>query len=354
NQGPLVHHPKAFHQDGFRSQGADRLCVQLHLPRLELVRSALPAEELVEGLGCLELTHLRQLFRGYHSARNENIPDPLEGALLHFQRLLELLLGDDLRAHQEVSEKVLLLLERAFDLDDVAVLESERHLRVLRLQDQRSALLLLSDELEDVGDPEVFERSPEGHGLGLLLVEAAQRQEVHGDQRCGQRGKPDEQRLGAVRVSHHAVPKNDVEQCEQKEKGVERAADRQPGEDMSRSRAEQSEDVGQLVRARAKLRNLDLLANLHRGLHHVLARKHVDALLAQSAADAELGIAAPANGAAATQAGLRRLRPAQRRTQTAEGKNDRDRIKPGNRGINIAQKLKRELRLDFHVAIALV
>src|SRR6202158_1121181 len=149
--------------------------------------------------------------------------------------------------------------------------------------------------------------------LRLLLVEAAQRKEIDGNQHGGERGEPGEERLRAVRIAQHPVPEEDVRQGKEEEKGVDRPADGQTGEDMAGTRAEQAKRVGQLLPFRPELRDLDLLADFHRGLDHVLADKDIDALLAERTAHAELGIAAAANLPPTAHAGLGDFSPAQKR-----------------------------------------
>ena len=97
--------------------------------------------------------------------RHQHVAEPLEGALLLLQGLLELDLGDELGADEHGADEVLLAAGGALGADDPAVLEDDVHLLIPRLQVEDAGLLLLPDELQDVADPEVLEGSLEGHGV---------------------------------------------------------------------------------------------------------------------------------------------------------------------------------------------
>src|ERR1700682_210751 len=112
--------------------------------------------------------------------------------------------------------------------------------------------------------------------LGLLLVQAAERKEIDGNQHGGERGEPGEERLGAVGIAQHPVPEEDVREGEEEEKDVDRPADRQTREDVAGTRAEQAKGVGQLLLFGPELRDLDLLADFHRRLDHVLADEEIE------------------------------------------------------------------------------
>src|SRR5216684_2774666 len=185
--------------------------------------------------------------------------------------------------------------------------------------------------------------------LRLLLVQAAQRKEVDGYQRGGERG---EKRLGAVGIAQHPVPEEDVRQGKEEEKDVDRPADGQTREDVPGTRAEQPKGVGQLLLFGPELRDLYLLADFHRRLDHVLADEDIDALLAERTAHAELGITAAANLPPAAHAALGVFSPAQKRAQAAKSDSDRHRIQPPEHRIDVAEKLKGKLRFDLRIAIA--
>ena len=89
--------------------------------------------------------------------------EALERLLLDRQRVAELVLGQQAALDQDAAEAVLEAVAERVGTDDLAVEERHRHRVVLRAQREHAGLPLQPDELEDVGEAEVLQRSFECH-----------------------------------------------------------------------------------------------------------------------------------------------------------------------------------------------
>ena len=165
DEGPLVDDPVALHEHRFAAKRRDGLAVEGDLARLERVGAALPVEELVDGLGGLQRGHLPQLLLRDHPELHHDVAEPAQGALLHPERLLELLLGDQVGADEQAAQLVPGLPAGVFRAHHRAVPHHHVDLVGAGLEVQHPALRLLADELEDLRDPEILEGAGQRHGL---------------------------------------------------------------------------------------------------------------------------------------------------------------------------------------------
>ena len=83
-----------------------------------------------------------------------------------------------------VPKRSFLRLRALSARDDAAVEEGDVHLLLLAPEVQHAGLLLLADELEDVGDAEVLERALERHQLASDSARAWRRRRLRSESRC--------------------------------------------------------------------------------------------------------------------------------------------------------------------------
>ena len=129
------------------------------------------------------------------------------------ERVLELVAGDELGAHEHVAEPLVRLAPGGLRPDDVAVREGDVDLVVARLEVEDAALRLLADELEDLGDPEVLEGAVERHRSPPRPPEGvAHRERPDHERRAGDRDRElarEDVRRG-LRRRQDAAPEEDA------------------------------------------------------------------------------------------------------------------------------------------------
>jgi hypothetical protein len=124
-----------------------------------VVVARLPAEQLEDVLRDLHLQRGLQVFLADEVARDQDVAEPLQRVLLLLQHLFELLSGELALLHEQVAEPVLDALGGRIGVHDHPVLERDGHGLLLLVQRQDAGLPLQPDQLEDVGEPEVLDRS---------------------------------------------------------------------------------------------------------------------------------------------------------------------------------------------------
>src|SRR5258706_67549 len=161
---PLVDHPGAFHQKALDHDRRDEVVVVVDAVLLvEDVVAVRPAEERVDDLPDLDLEPLAQVVRRARAALQQDVAEALQSLALHLERLAELLGFQPARLHEHGAEARVHPFRRRLRRAEASLREAESH-RVLRaLQRQQPRLALQGDELEDVRQREVAERSLERH-----------------------------------------------------------------------------------------------------------------------------------------------------------------------------------------------
>ena len=165
---PLVDHPDPFHQDEIRAHRDEVLAVVVdRVGRRELVATVAPAEDAEHDLRDLDRKRVAQVAGRDRAAAGEDVPEPLQGLLLHGERLVEPLARELALLDQHVAEPVLEAVRRGVGHHHHAVLERDGDDLVVLLvrQGQRPGLPLQTDQLEDVRQAEVADRAFEGHPL---------------------------------------------------------------------------------------------------------------------------------------------------------------------------------------------
>ena len=95
--------------------------------------------------------------------RDQDVPEALHGLLLHCEGLVKLLLGEGALGDEGVSDPVGGAGHGRVGGHDVAAFEDHVDRLARGRQMQGARLPLKSDELDDVGQTEVLERSCERH-----------------------------------------------------------------------------------------------------------------------------------------------------------------------------------------------
>ncbi len=170
---------------------------------------------------------------------------------------------------------------------------------------QDAGLLLLGDELEDVGDAEVLERAGQRHGLAPLLRQVTQRGapgdgEQHQRQRATHSNAPAESpgvRSSPSRLRATAMAKAKTKACSAPRTGT--PVKRWPAPDQSRP-----ERVGPAADPRLVVADLHLLVHPGHRRHLAATGVDVDALVAEVATLDQLRVAAAAHRPAALVAAL--------------------------------------------------
>ncbi len=296
---PLVDHPEAFHQHRLGAHRLQVVGVVMDGALLELVGPALPGEEPVERLAELQLRHPPVLVLGEDALGDEAVAQALQRALLRLERQLELGLGDQLRRHQQVAEEVALLLGGALGGDDGPVDEAHLHLLVLAPEVQDARLLLLGDELEDVGDAEVLERAGQGHRLAPLLRQVAERGAPGRREQQQRQHQPEQRSRGGPRRAEQPLAVDGHADGEGEHEGVQRTAHRNPGEEVPGARPEQPEPVRPAAHPRLVVADLHLLVHPGHRRHLAATGVDVDALVTEVAVLHQLRVAAAAHRPAA-------------------------------------------------------